>query len=62
MPENNGGILEFDGARWQAFSLPEKQTVRAVAIGAHGEVFCGGFAEFGFWQTGADGRISPTIP
>jgi DNA-binding CsgD family transcriptional regulator len=32
--------------------------VRAVAIGAHGEVFCGGFAEFGFWQTGADGRMT----
>lgn len=55
---NNGGVLEFDGARWQSLPLPEKQTVRAVAIGANGEVFCGGFAEFGFWKTGQDGRMT----
>ena len=53
---NNGGLLEFDGVRWRNLSLPERQTVRAVAAGAHGEVFCGGFAEFGFWYTTGSGR------
>ena len=33
---NNGTLLEFDGARWQSFLLPEKQTVRAVATGRAG--------------------------
>lgn len=53
---NNGGLLEFDGARWQQFFLPEKQTVRAVGIGRNGEIFCGGFAEFGFWKIDTFGR------
>ncbi|MEO6036999.1 MAG: two-component regulator propeller domain-containing protein, partial [Saprospiraceae bacterium] len=54
---NNGGLLEFDGSRWQSFFLPEKQTIRAVGTGPHGEVFCGGFAEFGYWQTDGTGRF-----
>lgn len=54
---NNGSLLEFDGARWQSFFLPEKQTVRAVATGKNGEIFCGGFAEFGYWVTNASGRL-----
>lgn len=54
---NNGTLLEFDGARWQSFLLPEKQTVRAVATGRNGEVFCGGFAEFGFWKTNTSGKL-----
>lgn len=53
---NNRGLLEFDGARWQLFSLPNHQIVRAVASGANGEIFCGGYAEFGYWSPGLDGR------
>ena len=37
--------------------MPEKQTVRAVAVGRNGEVFCGGFAEFGFWKMNENGRF-----
>ncbi len=54
---NNGGLLEFDGTRWQSFFLPEKQTIRAIATGPHGEVFCGGFAEFGYWRTDENSRF-----
>ena len=57
---NNGSMLEFDGARWQKFFMPEKQTVRAVAVGKNGEIFCGGFAEFGYWKTNASGRMEYT--
>lgn len=55
---NNGGLLECDGARWQAFPLPENQTVRAVAAGPDGRVYCGGFAEFGYWQPEATGAMT----
>ncbi|MBK9337825.1 MAG: hypothetical protein IPM98_15250 [Lewinellaceae bacterium] len=55
---NNGGLLEFDGARWQTFYLPENQTVRAVATGPDGRVYCGGFAEFGYWQPDATGAMT----
>jgi DNA-binding CsgD family transcriptional regulator len=57
---NNGGLLEFDGARWQQYALPEGQTVRAVAVGPDGAVYCGGFAEFGYWLPDAQGRLTYT--
>ena len=57
---NNGGLLEFDGARWSSFFLPEKQTIRAIAIGPQGEVFCGGFAEFGYWKPDVAGHLAYT--
>ena len=57
---NNSALLEFDGTRWRAFFLPEKQTVRAVATDSTGHVFCGGFAEFGFWAKDANGQMAYT--
>jgi DNA-binding CsgD family transcriptional regulator len=57
---NNGTLLEFDGSRWRHFALPEKQAVRAVAMGRSGEIFCGGFAEFGFWAKDATGQLNYT--
>ena len=57
---NNGMLMEFDGSRWRHFALPEKQAVRAVAMGRSGEVFCGGFAEFGFWAKDAAGQLNYT--
>ncbi len=46
---NSAGLLEYDGATWTLLPLPNKQPVRAVAC-ADGKVFCGGFAEFGYWE------------
>lgn len=52
--------MEFDGTRWRHFALPEKQAVRAVAVGRGGEIFCGGFAEFGFWKKDGSGQMNYT--
>lgn len=57
---NNSAMLEFDGTRWRSFYLPEKQTVRAVATDDLGHIFCGGFAEFGFWAKNANGQMAYT--
>ncbi len=46
---NNAGLLEFDGARWRTFPLPDRQVVRAVAF-QHDRIFVGGFAEFGYFE------------
>lgn len=46
---NNGGLLEYDGARWYQYQLPDRQVVRAVAC-LDGKVFAGGFAEFGYFE------------
>lgn len=42
------------------FYLAQKQAIRAVAIGRSGEVFCGGFAEFGYWSKDLSGRLNYT--
>lgn len=57
---NNGALIEFDGTRWRQFPMPEKQAVRAVGIGRDGQVFCGGFSEFGYWSKDAAGRMNYT--
>jgi len=54
---NTGGLLRFDGTKWQLLELPEKQTIRAVAAGDNGTIFCGGFAEFGYWRSGPGGKL-----
>ncbi len=54
---NNSGMLAFDGVRWHLWRLPEGQTVRAVAAGPGERIFCGGFAEFGYWQPDSVGGM-----
>lgn len=46
---NNAGLIEFDGTRWRTYILPDKQIVRAVACDSLGNVFTGGFGQFGYW-------------
>lgn len=47
---NSDGLLSFDGHYWQLHVLPNKSTVRSVAVDAQNRVFTGGYAEFGFWE------------
>ncbi len=46
---NNGGLLEYDGARWRSFRLPESQIIRTLAW-HKGRIYAGGFAEFGYFE------------
>ncbi|WP_373512992.1 triple tyrosine motif-containing protein, partial [Persicitalea sp.] len=53
---NSDGLLEYDGASWRLFPLPNDQIVRAVlydddqTAGKRPRVYVGGFGEFGFWE------------
>ncbi len=47
---NNAGLLEFDGSVWRLMPLPERQTLRSVAVGSDGLVYGGGFETFGYWN------------
>lgn len=51
---NNEGLLVYDGARWQGFTLPNHTIVRSIHFGADGKLYVGGQDEFGYFQ--ADGR------
>ncbi len=46
---NNRFLLEFDGNRWQKFTLPKKTIIRSVF--AKGNlVYTGSYNEFGYWK------------
>lgn len=52
---NTAGLVQYDGARWKVLPLPNRQIVRSVASDKKGNIFCGGFGEFGFWRTDQQG-------
>lgn len=47
---NADGLLVFDGQYWTLHQLPNKSTVRSVAIDSTGRIYTGGLAEFGYWE------------
>lgn len=47
---NAQGLLSYDGKYWQQYKMPNRQIVRAVAAGADGTIYTGGFGEFGYWS------------
>ncbi len=47
---NNKGLLEFDGVSWSRFTIPNSESIRAVAIDNADRIFVGGFKEFGYFE------------
>ncbi|WP_436833667.1 triple tyrosine motif-containing protein [Parapedobacter sp. DT-150] len=54
---NADGLLVFDGQYWTLHQLPNKSTVRSVAVDSAGRVYTGGLAEFGFWEDSGYGQM-----
>ncbi len=54
---NSNGLLRFDGQHWDSFSLPENQAVRALGMDEEGNIFGGGYGEFGFWSYDSTDRL-----
>jgi len=55
------GVLEYDGANWRFIKIPNKSTVRSLAVGADGVIYVGAVGEFGFLEPddkGAMGYVS----
>ena len=46
---NNGGLLEYNGAEWKLYAVPNKSIVRSVKA-IDNKVFTGSFMDFGYWQ------------
>lgn len=46
---NNKLLLQFDGNRWQQFSLPEKTIIRSI-YAERNKIYSGSYKEFGYWQ------------
>lgn len=44
---NNDGVVIYDGERWTTISLPNSSSVRSLLATDQGEIFAGGYNEFG---------------
>lgn len=55
---NSKGLLEYDGAAWKVYELPENQKIRSVAIDNEGKIYTGALGEFGFWSPNKSGRLT----
>jgi DNA-binding CsgD family transcriptional regulator len=54
---NNKGLLEYDGADWYLFGLPNRTILRSFAFGNGDTLFAGGQSEFGFFKYGPGGNL-----
>lgn len=46
---NNSGLLEYNGAKWQLYPLPNNSIIRSVKVIDH-KIYSGGYMEFGYWE------------
>lgn len=54
---NSDGLIEYDGALWRIFTLPEKQIIRSVEVDSLGHVYVGAHEEFGYWKRNPKGQL-----
>lgn len=53
---NNEGVLAYNGATWQLFSVPNNTIVRAVHA-KDSKIYSGCYMDFGYWQKDAVGSL-----
>lgn len=54
---NNDGTVIFDGERWHKVALPNNSSVRCLTTDSAGNVYAGGFNEFGLIKKDNTGRF-----
>jgi len=47
---NNNGLLQFDGAHWKLYPVPDQTIIRSVLVSDDQKVYSGSYEDFGFWQ------------
>lgn len=53
-----GAVLAFDGARWQRIPVPNRATVRSLALGADGRIYVGTVGDLGYLKPDASGQLA----
>ncbi len=54
---NNDGLLEFDGAHWQLYTLPNRSIIRCLAIDENDRIYVGQQNDFGYMDPDSTGRL-----
>ncbi|RFS26332.1 transcriptional regulator [Chitinophaga silvatica] len=54
---NNDGLLTFNGRYWQLHPLPNKASIRSLAIDSSGKVYVGGHDEIGYFEPATNGLL-----
>lgn len=54
---NNFGLLEYDGASWRRYPLPNSTKVRDVLLDERGIIYTSGQGEFGYFQADQTGIL-----
>ncbi len=57
---NNKFLLQFDGHRWQKFTLPKKTIIRSVYAKGN-KIYSGSLREFGYWEEKNDSLVYTSI-
>ena len=55
---NNDGLLTFDGSYWKTYPMPNKVTIKSLAVDRENWVFVGGTDEIGYFSPGARGILT----
>ena len=55
---NNNGLLEFDGAHWQLYGLPNRSIIRSIKIDANDRIYVGQQNEFGYMEPDSKGKLT----
>lgn len=57
---NNKGLLQFDGSSWRRYSLPSSSAIRCLKIHPSGNIYVGGYKEFGYFKPDSKGILKYT--
>ncbi|MGB8195272.1 MAG: triple tyrosine motif-containing protein [Chitinophagaceae bacterium] len=57
---NNNGMLSFDGTSWRTYPLPNKTSIRSLAMGKNNRIYIGGQEEIGYFSPAANGELAYT--
>lgn len=56
--DSENGVLVFDGARWTRIPVPERATVRSLALGADGRMYVGTVGDLGYLASDPSGKLA----
>jgi signal transduction histidine kinase len=54
---NDLGLLEYDGSSWRFYQVPNKTTIRSIAVAADGKIYVGAVGELGYFNADSSGRL-----